>query len=168
MMCGAIQSRKSVARSQICAATTITTLRGDPKSRVSVQLQTYLHDLAARYARVVQEVLALRSEGAGNAGCTLHPRGLACKNAHRKRTRAYRYSRSIPAFPAQWFYGLCRAPRRRIRLVTVIGGLKVLSGPVGLTKTSADLTPATDARTTRFCRPRLRRSSVAPSVRSQT
>jgi hypothetical protein len=75
MMCGAIRSRKSVARSQICAATTIATLRGDPKSSaVSVQLQTYLHDLAARYARVVQEVLALRSEGAGNAGCTLHPR----------------------------------------------------------------------------------------------
>jgi hypothetical protein len=27
-----------------------------------------------------------------------------------------------------------RSPRRRIRLVTVIGGLKVLSRPVGLTK----------------------------------
>jgi hypothetical protein len=30
-------------------------------------------------------------------------------------------------------------------------------------KTSADLTPATGARTTRFCRTQLRRSSVAPS-----
>ena len=62
-----------------------------------------------------------------------------------------------------------RSPRRRIRLVTVIGGLKVLSRPVGLTKTSADLTPATGARTTRFCRTqppvfakRLRRA-LAPS-----
>ena len=61
------------------------------------------------------------------------------------------------------------SPRRRIRLVTVIGGLKVLSRPVGLTKTSADLTPATGARTTRFCRTqppvfakRLRRA-LAPS-----
>ena len=27
----------------------------------------------------------------------------------RMRTRAYRYSRSIPAFPARWLYGLCRA-----------------------------------------------------------
>jgi hypothetical protein len=45
-----------------------------------------------------------------------------------------------------------RSPRRRIRLVTVIGELTVLSSPVGPTKTSADLTPATGARTTRFCR----------------
>src|SRR5258707_4179396 len=47
---------------------------------------------------------------------------------------------------------MARSPRRRIRLVTVIGGLAVLSRPVGLTKSSADLTPATGARTTRFCR----------------
>ena len=47
------------------------------------------------------------------------------------RTRAYRYSRSIPAFPAQWFYGLCRAPRRRIRLVTVIGELTALRARSG-------------------------------------
>ena len=46
-----------------------------------------------------------RREGAGNTGCTLHPRSrVQC--AYRKRTRAYRYSRSSPAFPAQWFYGL--------------------------------------------------------------
>jgi hypothetical protein len=35
-----------------------------------------------------------RAQGTQGACCT---RGLACKNAHRKRTRAYRYSRSIPA-----------------------------------------------------------------------
>jgi hypothetical protein len=46
------------------------------------------------------------------------------------------------------------SPRRRIPLVTVIGELAVLSNPVGPTKTSADLTPATGARTTRFCRTR--------------
>ena len=40
------------------------------------------------------------------ACCT---RGLVCKMHSRMRTRAYRYSRSTPAFPAQWFYGLCRA-----------------------------------------------------------
>jgi hypothetical protein len=32
------------------------------------------------------------------------------------------------------FNGLCPAPRRRIRLVTVIGGLKVLRNPVGFEK----------------------------------
>jgi hypothetical protein len=51
---------------------------------------------------------AQRKEGAGNAGCLLHPRSRA-QSAREVRTRAYRYSRSIPAFPAQWFYGLCRA-----------------------------------------------------------
>jgi hypothetical protein len=36
-----------------------------------------------------------------------------------------------------------------------------LARPVGLSKTFADLTPATGARTTRFCRPLQRRSSCA-------
>jgi hypothetical protein len=48
------------------------------------------------------------NEGAGNAGCLLHPRSRV-QRAEGKRTRAYRYSRSTPAFPAQWFDGLCRA-----------------------------------------------------------
>jgi hypothetical protein len=112
---------------------------------------TRLRDPAARSARSFARTLSLEKEGAGNAGCLLHPRSRV-QNCAKKRTRAYRYSRSIPAFPAQWFYGLCRAPRRRIRLVTVIGELTALSNPVGSTKTSADLTPATGARTTRFCR----------------
>jgi hypothetical protein len=64
------------------------------------------------------------------ARCT---RGLVCKIV-RKRTRAYRFSGNTPAFPAQWFYGLWRAlPGDEFFLVTVIGGLKVLSRPVGLT-----------------------------------
>jgi len=46
-----------------------------------------------------------RSEGAGNAGCTLHPRSRA-QQCTKKRTRAYRFSGGNPAFPAQWFYGL--------------------------------------------------------------
>src|SRR5437660_10170437 len=36
-------------------------------------------------------------------------RGLACNCAQQKRTRAYRFGGSIPAFPAQWLYGLLRA-----------------------------------------------------------
>ena len=49
-----------------------------------------------------------KEEGAGNAGCALHPRSRV-QDAQRKRTRAYRFSGGSPAFPAQWFYGLCRA-----------------------------------------------------------
>src|SRR5258708_37887997 len=50
----------------------------------------------------------LQSEGAGNTGCTLHPRSRV-QQCTKKRTRAYRFSGGNPAFPAQWFYGLYRA-----------------------------------------------------------
>jgi hypothetical protein len=49
-----------------------------------------------------------RTEGAGKAGCALHPRSRV--QMHKEmRTRAYRSSGGIPAFPARWFYGLYRA-----------------------------------------------------------
>src|SRR6266481_3620875 len=52
---------------------------------------------------------------------------VSCAKLHKeKRTRAYRFSGDTPAFPAQWLYGLCRAPRRRIRLVTVVGGSRLI------------------------------------------
>jgi hypothetical protein len=58
-----------------------------------------------------------RAQGKPGADCT---RGLVCQSAHCGRTRAYRFSRNSPAFPAQWFYGVLRAlPGERIRLVTV-------------------------------------------------
>ena len=47
-----------------------------------------------------------RAQGRPGARCT---RGLACNCAQQKRTRAYRFSGSTPAFPAQWLYGLLRA-----------------------------------------------------------
>jgi hypothetical protein len=116
-------------------------------------------DPAARCARVVEKSLARkRAQGMPGARCT---RGLACKMHKGKRTRAYRYSRRHSGIPRAMALRLMpRSPRRRIRLVTVIGGLKVLSRPVGLAKTSADLTPATGARTTRFCRTPQHRSSA--------
>ena len=48
----------------------------------------------------------MRAQGRPGARCT---RGLVCNCAQKMRTRAYRYRRSIPAFPAQWLYGLLRA-----------------------------------------------------------
>src|SRR5439155_4418925 len=47
-----------------------------------------------------------RAQGMPGARCT---RGLVCKMHVTMRTRAYRYSRSSPAFPARWFDGLCHA-----------------------------------------------------------
>jgi hypothetical protein len=43
-----------------------------------------------------------KKEGAGKAGCALHPRSRV-QTCTKKRTRAYRFSGGIPAFPAQWF-----------------------------------------------------------------
>ena len=45
-----------------------------------------------------------------------------------------------------------RSSRRRIRLVTVVGRLNSLARPGWARNTSANLTPATGARTTWFCR----------------
>jgi hypothetical protein len=56
---------------------------------------------------------------------------------------------------------MARSPRRRIPVASVIGELTVLRTRLGFAKTSADLTPATGARTTRFCRTQQRRSSCA-------
>ena len=64
--------------------------------------------LAARFARGLDFGVPRkqRVQGMPGARCT---RGLVCKLCIKKRTRAYRYSRNTPAFPAQWLYGLCRA-----------------------------------------------------------
>src|SRR5882672_1782283 len=67
----------------------------------------------------------------------------------------HRYSRDHPAFPhAMVLRLISRSPRRRIRLVTVIGGLRFCRTRSGRLA-SADLTPATGARTTRLCRTRI-------------
>ncbi len=72
--------------------------------------QTRLHDLAARFARgLPSNFLTLQTEGAGNAGCTLHPRSRVQqvdRGAHE-----HTGQRRHPTFPAQWLYGLYRAPR---------------------------------------------------------
>src|SRR4030088_1882089 len=64
-----------------------------------------------------------KKEGAGNAGCALHPRSRV-QNARVMRTRAYRFSGNTPASPAQWLYGLWRAlPGDEFVFVTVAAGL---------------------------------------------
>src|SRR6266516_4894304 len=48
------------------------------------------------------------SEGAGKTGCLLHPRSRV-RFAQTKMHTSIQGSGSIPAFPAQWLYGLLRA-----------------------------------------------------------
>ena len=77
--------------------------------------------------------------------------------------------------PAQWLYGLCRALPGDEFVLSPSSADEGFAEPGWVRKTSADLTPATGARTTRFCRTRLRRSSCAllsahgkPALRTHT
>jgi len=46
------------------------------------------------------------TEGAGKAGRRLRPQSRVRKVRKGSTRVSYRYSQDIPAFPAQWFYGL--------------------------------------------------------------
>ncbi|MEH2567109.1 hypothetical protein V1289_006736 [Bradyrhizobium sp. AZCC 2289] len=87
------------------------------------QLPTRLRVLAARRARSFARTLSLEKRGSRECRVRAAPAVSRAKIQKEKRTRAYRFSGNTPAFPAQWLYGLYRAPRRRIRLVTVAAGL---------------------------------------------
>src|ERR1700694_345213 len=108
-----------------------------------------------------------KTEGAGNAGCALHPRSrvqVAQGNAH----TSIQVQRRHPASPARWLYGLCRAlPGDEFVLSPSSADLSGSSTPVGFEFATADLAPATGVRTTRFCRTLKRRSSCAPVNRSR-
>ena len=49
--------------------------------------------------------LALKTEGAGNAGCALHPRSRV-RIVQTKLHTSIQGSGEHPTFPAQWLYGL--------------------------------------------------------------
>jgi hypothetical protein len=107
-----------------------------------------------------------QKEGAGNAGCALHPRSRvqdAKKKAHTSIQVQRKHSgipramalRLMPCSPAT--NSSCHR-RRRIKGFVAPGWADIAS---------ANLTPATGARTTRFCRTHQRRSSCAPVDRSR-
>src|SRR5207253_4171883 len=69
-----------------------------------------LRDLAARFrpSDTNSYVLTPEVEGAGNAGCALHPRSRVPKSAKMAHT-SIQGSGNTPTSPAQWLYGLYRA-----------------------------------------------------------
>ena len=112
----------------------------------------------------------LRSRGAGSArSCAstialMKQRAQGKPGAHDTRSRAQKCTRRTagapehPAFPAQWFYGLCRAlPGDEFLLPPSLTDWPFIGARLGPT-ISISLTPATGARTTRFCRPQLPRA----------
>jgi hypothetical protein len=81
---------------------------GHPPSRVTTTEYDFAisrHDLP----EVCYQLPALlKTEGAGKTGCLLHPRSRV-RFAQTKVHTSIQGSGSIPAFPAQWLYGLLRA-----------------------------------------------------------
>src|SRR5205814_9426837 len=66
--------------------------------------------MRTRGSRKVRGLPNLVTQTRGSRECrVLAAPAVSCAMCREMRTRAYRYSRSTPAFPAQWFDGLCRA-----------------------------------------------------------
>jgi hypothetical protein len=135
--------------------------------RISKSWQTHFHVPAACRARAVENL----SPDRGRRECRVLAapavsRAICAENTH----TSIQVQSEHPDIPRTMALRLMpRSPRRRIRLVTVVGGLRSCA-PGWTRNTSADLTPATGARTTRFCRTqppvfakRLRRA-LAPFV----
>jgi hypothetical protein len=91
------------------------TLRSSPMTgfRFTFQIASSFADTTPRSRRGLRASFAefpvpLISEGAGNAGCPMHPQPrVQMKKAHER--SHHRFTGFVPAFPAQWFYGLLRA-----------------------------------------------------------
>jgi hypothetical protein len=119
---------------------------------------TRLRVPAARCAQAVREAFALKTESAGNAGCPMHPQPVCIGSKHTVVTTgspaSHRHSlhNGFTAYSAL-SPATNSSCHRRLR----IDGL---AGPGRACKTSADLTPATAARTTRLHRPQQHRSSA--------
>jgi hypothetical protein len=95
-------------------------------------------------------IRTLRSEGAGNAGCPMHPQASCARSGVVKQAHEFsqRSHRNDPAFPAQWSTAfLDRAPRRSAHL------------PPSPAKPPPARHPRQGVRTTRLHRPRRAPSS---------
>jgi hypothetical protein len=114
--------RSSSYGGQVAAfAMTWLTLNTTPRSR-GAKRPKFENDFSA----------PLEMEGAGNAGCALHPRSRVQESGETH--TSIQGSGEHPTFPAQWFYGLCRAlPGDEFLFASVTGGLKDCSDPVGST-----------------------------------
>src|SRR5258705_1393435 len=87
---------------------------------------TRLHDLAARFARgLLSNFLTLQSEGAGNAGCTLHPRSRVQKCA--KGAHEHTGSAEASDIPCAMVLRLISCSPRRTGLVVTVAREKLAS-----------------------------------------
>ena len=119
--------------------------------------------LRSSYAR---NVSPLKIEGAGNAGCPMHPQPRArwvVKYAHEYSQRRHRITSGIPhAMVLTAYFAL--SPVTSSFLPPSPHGLKVSRARLGRLTPPQGLASATDARTTRLRRPQQCRSSCVPII----
>ena len=88
--------------------------------------------------------LSPRQEGAGNAGCALHPRSRV-QWVERKAHTSIQGSGGNPTFPAQWLYGLYRAHPGVSGFHAPVASRKPALGPGRAFAPPKDLTPTIEA-----------------------
>jgi hypothetical protein len=104
----------------------------------------YKSAFSRREAPEVCVSLSLKQEGAGNAGCALHPRSrvqMSKENAHEHTGSA----ESNPTFPAQWLYGLWRALPGVSGFLAPVASRKPALWPGRAFAPPKDLTPTSEA-----------------------
>ena len=85
-----------------------------------------------------------KEEGAGNAGCALHPRSRV-QRVERKLHTSIQGSGGDPTFPAQWLYGLYRAHPGVSGFLASVAFRKPALRPGRAFAPPKDLTPTTEA-----------------------
>jgi len=124
------------------------------------QLQPHLRTLAARCAQVVHVDVPRKTEGAGNAGCPPHPQP---RVQNKKSTRAWspQIQPGSPGIPCAMVLtvSFVLSPATNSFLSPSSADSRFVQARSGR-RASADLTSATDARTTRLRRPRQHLSSA--------
>jgi hypothetical protein len=88
--------------------------------------------------------LSLKQEGAGNAGCALHPRSRVQSCAKVAHT-SIQGSGEHPTFPAQWLYGLSRAHPGVSGFLAPVASRNLALRPGRAFAPPQDLTPTTEA-----------------------
>ena len=125
-LCVAAQSRDPVGRGNRCcmgpgsAAHRRRDAALRPGHKTVLEQWTHLHPLAACFARALLRRLTLMKEGAGKTGCRLAPAVHCARVQSEDLHSGIQVKPKHPAFPAQWFDGLCRAlPGERCTIAPV-------------------------------------------------
>ena len=99
------ESGRSSTPRPIDSKTIVSGILGHPPARVMTTECVFA--FSRRIAPEVCMNLSLKREGAGNAGCALHPRSRV-RIVQTKLHTSIQGSGGTPTFPAQWLYGLYR------------------------------------------------------------